>query len=90
MKELYKADLYDLELLSNGELSLENISACLLKNSVFYNFTTIYAIESAHNRYDRSLSENKKLGTNKDEKSTVDSEKKSVECSKMVFVDCLE
>lgn len=65
---MYNADLYDLELLPNSDLCLENIGVNLLKNSIFYSLSTVFVIESAHNGYVNSLNENKRPGGRKDEK----------------------
>lgn len=56
VNELYKGDLYDLDLMPNSELCLDNLGTNLLKNSVFYSLGTIFVLYSAHNNYLQGLS----------------------------------
>lgn len=63
IKEVYKTDLHDLEMLANNELNLQNLSHNLLKNPIFFNLLTIYQIECGQNCYNKAISENNKPTT---------------------------
>ena len=42
IKEVYKTDLHDLQMLGNNKLNLKNLSNNLLKNPIFFSLVTNY------------------------------------------------
>ena len=58
IKEVYKTDIHDLEILVNNKLNLQNLSNNLLKNPIFFSLVTIYQIECGQNCYKKAMSKN--------------------------------